>query len=156
MKKYELYRETILPISMLAAWDFFSNPYNLSKITPADMDFKVVTKNLPQHIHNGLIIDYVVRPLAGVPLKWKSQISSVNAPYSFVDEQLKGPYAYWHHEHTFEEKGGNVLMKDKVTYAVPFGIIGRLANTLIVRSKLEEIFDFRTKKILEIFKKDEQ
>lgn len=154
MKKYELYRETILPITLLEAWDFFSNPANLSKITPAQMDFKVVTKGLPQHIHNGLTIDYVVRPLAGVPLKWLSQISSVNAPHSFVDEQLKGPYAYWHHEHTFEEKGGKVLMKDKVTYAVPLGLLGRLANALIVRRKLEQIFDYRTKKILEIFKAD--
>ncbi|SOD11914.1 SRPBCC family protein [Pedobacter xixiisoli] len=154
MKKYELYRETELPITMLAAWDFFSNPTNLSKITPAEMDFKVVTSNLPQHIHNGLIIEYVVRPLAGVPLKWISQISSVNAPHSFVDEQLKGPYAYWHHEHTFEEKGGKVLMKDKVTYAVPFGVLGQLANKLVVRSKLEEIFNYRTKKILEFFKAD--
>ena len=156
MKKYELYRETVLPITMLAAWDFFSNPANLSKITPAEMDFKVVSKDLPTHIHNGLVIEYVVRPLAGVPLKWLSQISSVNAPHSFVDEQLKGPYAYWHHEHTFEEKDGKVLMKDKVTYAVPFCIIGQLANKLIVKSKLAEIFDYRTKMILEIFKKDEQ
>lgn len=154
MKKYVLYRETVLPITMLAAWDFFSNPTNLSKITPEEMDFKVVTSNLPQQIHNGLIIEYVVRPLAGVPLKWISQISSVNAPYSFVDEQLKGPYAYWHHEHTFEEKGGRVLMKDKVTYSVPFGVLGQLANKLIVRSKLEEIFNYRTKKILEFFKTD--
>lgn len=154
MKKYELYRETILPISMLEAWDFFSNPSNLSKITPAEMDFKVVTKDLPKHIHNGLTIDYVVKPLAGVPLKWLSQISSVNAPHSFVDEQLKGPYAYWHHEHIFEEKGGKVLMKDKVTYAVPFGVLGRVANTLIVRKKLEDIFDYRTEKILSIFKSD--
>ncbi|MNR43085.1 hypothetical protein D3C85_1616730 [compost metagenome] len=114
----------------------------------------MVTGNLPQHIHNGLVIEYVVRPLAGVPLKWISQISSVNAPHSFVDEQLKGPYAYWHHEHTFEEKGGKVLMKDKVTYSVPFGVLGQLANKLIVRSKLEEIFNYRTKKILEFFKAD--
>ncbi len=152
MKKYELYRETILPITLLEAWDFFSNPSNLSKITPVEMDFKVVTKGLPRHIHNGLIIEYVVRPLASVPLKWLSQISSVNAPHSFVDEQLKGPYAYWHHEHTFEEKDGKVLMIDKVTYAVPFGIFGQLANKLIVRSKLEEIFNYRTDRILEIFK----
>ena len=154
MKKYELYRETVLPVTMLEAWDFFSNPNNLSKITPTEMDFKVVTKGLPKHIHNGLIIEYVVRPLMGVPLKWISQIRSVNAPHSFVDEQLKGPYAYWYHEHTFEEKGGKVLMKDKVTYAISFGWLGRLANKLIVRSKLEEIFDFRTAKIVEIFKTD--
>lgn len=152
MKKYQLYRETILPITLLEAWDFFSNPSNLSKITPAEMEFKVVTSNLPQHIHNGLMIEYVVRPLAGVPLKWLSQISSVNAPHSFVDEQLKGPYAYWHHKHTFEEKDGKVLMKDHVTYAISFGWLGRLANALIVRSKLEQIFDYRTAQILNIFK----
>lgn len=156
MKKYELYRETVLPISMLEAWDFFSNPVNLSKITPAEMSFKVISKDLPKQIYNGLVIKYLVKPLAGIPLKWVSQISSVNAPYMFVDEQLKGPYAYWHHEHTFEEKGGKVLMKDKVTYSVPFGIFGQLANKLIVKGKLDEIFDYRTKIILEIFRKDEQ
>lgn len=156
MKKYELYRETVLQVTMLEAWDFFSNPSNLSKITPAEMDFNVVTKDLPQHIHNGLLIDYIVRPLAGIPLKWKTQICAVNAPHSFVDEQLKGPYAYWHHEHTFEEKDGKVLMKDKVTYSVPFGVFGQLANSLFVRSKLEEIFNYRTKRILEIFKTDLQ
>jgi len=152
MKKYQLYRETVLPISVVEAWDFFSNPSNLAKITPAEMEFRVVTKNLPQHIHNGLIIEYVVRPLAGVPLRWLSQISAVNAPYSFVDEQLKGPYAYWHHEHTFEEKDGAVLMKDKVTYAISFGWLGQLANKLIVRKKLAQIFDYRTEQILTIFK----
>ena len=156
MKKYELYRETLLPTTLIEAWDFFSNPYNLAKITPVEMDFKVVTKDLPSNIYNGLTIDYVVRPIAGVPLKWLSQISAVNAPYSFVDEQLKGPYAYWHHEHTFEEKGAKVLMKDKVIYAIPFGVFGKLANTLMVKRKLNEIFDYRTTKILEIFKADEQ
>ncbi|WP_113636192.1 MULTISPECIES: SRPBCC family protein [Pedobacter] len=152
MKTYELYRETVLPISLLEAWDFFSNPFNLAKITPNDMGFKVVSKNLPKQIHNGLMIQYIVKPLAGIPLKWVSQISAVNAPYMFVDEQLKGPYAYWHHEHTFEEFEGKVLMKDKVIYAVPLGILGRIANTLIVRNKLEHIFNYRTTKILELFK----
>lgn len=152
MKTYELYRETVLPISLLEAWDFFSNPFNLAKITPNDMGFKVVSKNLPKQIHNGLTIQYIVKPLAGIPLKWVSQISAVNAPYMFVDEQLKGPYAYWHHEHTFEEFEGKVLMKDKVIYAVPLGILGRIANTLIVRNKLEHIFNYRTTKILELFK----
>jgi len=152
MKKYELYRETVLPITSLEAWDFFSNPSNLAKITPVEMDFRVVTKDLPRHIHNGLVIEYVVKPLAGIPLKWVSQISSVNAPYSFVDEQLKGPYAYWHHEHTFEEKGDSVLMKDRVTYAISLGWLGQLANQLIVRKKLEQIFDYRTEQILTIFK----
>ncbi|MGE6219854.1 SRPBCC family protein [Nubsella zeaxanthinifaciens] len=152
MKTYELYRETVLPISLLEAWDFFNNPFNLAKITPNDMGFKVVSKNLPKQIHNGLMIQYIVKPLAGIPLKWVSQISAVNAPYMFVDEQLKGPYAYWHHEHTFEEFEGKVLMKDKVIYAVPLGILGRIANTLIVRNKLEHIFNYRTTKILELFK----
>lgn len=152
MKKYELYRETVLPISITEAWDFFSSPHNLAKITPVEMEFKVVTKNLPEHIHSGLIIEYVVRPLAGIPLKWKSRITAVNAPYSFVDEQLKGPYAYWHHEHTFEEKNNSVLMKDRVTYAISLGWLGRLANKWIVRKKLEQIFDYRTEQMLTIFK----
>lgn len=154
MKTYELYRETVLPISLLDAWDFFSNPFNLAKITPTDMGFKVVSESLPRQIHNGLVIQYIVKPLAGIPLKWVSQISAVNAPHKFVDEQLKGPYAYWHHEHTFEEVDGKVLMKDKVIYAVPFGFLGQIANTLVVRNKLKQIFDYRTTKILELFKEE--
>ncbi|WP_199118030.1 SRPBCC family protein [Pedobacter sp. ASV28] len=152
MKKYELYRETLLPVNIDEAWQFFSNPYNLAEITPKEMDFKVVTKELPSEIHSGLTILYTVKPLANVPLKWLSKIREVEAPYRFVDEQLKGPYAYWYHEHTFEEKEGLTVMKDKITYAVPMGWLGQLANTLLVRRKLEQIFDYRSQKILKLFK----
>ncbi len=152
MRKYELLRETILPIGINEAWDFFGNPHNLAKITPAEMDFRVVTKNLPAQIYNGLKIEYVVKPIANIPLPWLSEISSVNAPYMFVDEQLKGPYAYWHHEHTFEEKGGKTLMKDKVTYALPLGFLGILVNRYVVAKKLADIFDYRSAKISTLFK----
>ncbi len=153
MKKYQLYRETTLPISLQEAWDFFSNPKNLSRITPAEMSFNVITPNLPPQISNGLEIEYIVKPLLGIPLKWKSLIREVNAPFMFADEQLKGPYSYWYHEHLFQEKDGVVLMIDRVTYAVPLGWLGRIANTILVKRKLAQIFDFRTEKILTLFKK---
>ena len=152
MKKYELYRESTLPITLQQAWDFFSNPKNLSRITPEEMDFTVISKDLPTQICDGLEIEYIVRPLLGIPLRWKSKIKAVNAPFMFADEQLKGPYSYWYHEHRFEEIEGGVLMKDKVTYAVPFGWLGRIANTILVKRKLAQIFDFRTEKILTLFK----
>lgn len=152
MKKYELYRESTLPITLQQAWDFFSNPKNLSRITPEEMDFTVTSENLPAQICDGLEIEYIVRPLLGIPLKWKSKIKAVNAPFMFADEQLKGPYSYWYHEHSFEEIEGGVMMKDKVTYAVPFGWLGRIANTILVKRKLAQIFDFRTEKILTLFK----
>ena len=116
------------------------------------MEFKVITQDLPTEIFENLEIEYIVRPLLGIPLKWRSKISLVEAPYKFADEQLKGPYAYWFHEHTFEEKQGGVLMGDKVTYAVPFGLVGQLANTIMVKRKLAEIFDYRTAQIKKLFK----
>lgn len=152
MKKYNFSRETFLPIPLEQAWDFFSNPQNLSRITPKEMEFKVVTENLPSEISENLEIEYIVRPLLGVPLKWRSKITHVNAPYKFADEQLKGPYAYWFHEHTFEERDGGVLMKDKVTYAVPFGWLGQLVNMIMVKPKLAQIFDYRTAQIRKLFK----
>lgn len=152
MKKYTLYRETTLPITIEEAWAFFSNPLNLARITPKEMAFNVVSKNLPAHIHNGLKINYIVKPVLGIPMPWLSEISKVNAPYFFVDEQLKGPYAYWHHEHTFEEVKDGVLMKDEVTYSVPLGFLGQFANWLFVRKKLAQIFDYRTAMMAEIFK----
>jgi ligand-binding SRPBCC domain-containing protein len=152
MYKYQLVRQTILPVRIDEAWAFFSNPANLAIITPPEMDFRVVSKDLPLQIYNGLKISYTVRPLANIPLAWLSEISSVNAPHMFVDEQLKGPYAYWHHEHTFEEQGGVTLMKDIVTYALPLGVIGRMVNRAVVAKKLAHIFDYRAAKIKDLFK----
>lgn len=151
MKKYILERRTVLKTSIDKAWDFFSNPANLSAITPRDMKFTIVTQNLPSKVYSGLKIQYLVQPLLGIGMKWTSIIKAVNEPYYFADDQERGPYSMWHHEHSFEAAGDEVVMKDKVTYALPYGVVGRLVHFLVVQKKLQGIFNFREEAIRKIF-----
>lgn len=139
---YKIEREQFLPISLSEAWDFFSSPNNLAKITPAELGF-VVHGNVPERMYPGLFIQYTVSPLLGIPMRWVTEITHVREGEYFVDEQRVGPYAIWHHEHFFTEVEGGVLMRDVVHYKVPLGILGRLAHPLIVRPKLEQIFSYR-------------
>lgn len=142
MKIYKLYRKQIIRRDLSFAWDFFSNPNNLSEITPKDMGFEV-TSDLPDRMHAGLIITYKVRPIAGIPVSWVTEITHVSEPYYFVDEQRFGPYKFWHHSHKFELHPEGVLMEDIVYYGLPLGWIGRIANAIFVRKRLEQIFDYR-------------
>jgi ligand-binding SRPBCC domain-containing protein len=151
MKQFTLQRTTRLNISITEAWSFFANPQNLSRITPPEMKFKVLTKELPQKIYTGLLIDYTVVPLFGIPLHWTTEIKNVEHPFFFADEQKAGPYAYWRHEHRFKADGNITVMNDEVMYALPLGFIGRLAHGLIVEDKLRDVFNFRGKAIKEIF-----
>ncbi|MCR6639179.1 MAG: SRPBCC family protein [Sporocytophaga sp.] len=150
MKIYTLNRVQILPVKIDQAWDFFTSPHNLSKITPSSMDFKVLSKN-DGPIHPGMIIRYTVTPILGIPLNWVTEITHVEHQHLFVDEQRFGPYAFWHHLHKFKEVQEGVEMEDLVHYALPFGLIGAAAHELLVKNKLNEIFDFRTKVLREIF-----
>lgn len=148
MKIYQLKTSQKLPIPIDKAWDFFSNPANLSKITPEWLNFEV-TSTLPDKMYAGLIITYFVRPLLNIPQTWVTEITHVNEPNYFVDEQRFGPYKMWHHEHIFKPlPDGQILMEDIVSYAVPFGFIGRVANKLLISKKINEIFNYR-RKILE-------
>ena len=139
---YKIEREQFLPISLQEAWDFFSSPKNLAKITPKSLGF-VVHGEVPEKMYPGLFIQYTVSPLLGIPMRWVTEITHVDEGRYFVDEQRVGPYAIWHHEHFFTEAPGGVLMRDVVHYQVPLGILGRLVHPFIVRPKLEEIFAFR-------------
>ncbi|MBO9703803.1 MAG: SRPBCC family protein [Sporocytophaga sp.] len=150
MKIYTLNRVQILPVSMEKAWNFFTSPHNLSKITPSSLNFKVLSKN-EGPIHPGMIIRYKVNPISGIPLNWVTEITHVENLQLFVDEQRFGPYAFWHHLHKFKEVKEGVEMEDLVHYALPLGPIGSLIHALIVRKKVNEIFDFRTKVLKEIF-----
>lgn len=115
------------------------------------MGFDIVSK--PEaSIYKGQLIEYRVSPLLGIKLKWITQIGDVEPPYKFVDTQLKGPYALWEHTHTFKEADGGVLMYDDLRYAIPFGILGTIAHVLIVKSKLEAIFNYRTETLKQFFK----
>ncbi|HIB8181396.1 TPA: SRPBCC family protein [Elizabethkingia anophelis] len=141
--RYHLYREQQLNCNIEEVWDFFSSPLNLSKITPKDMKFTVLSdfKNTP--IYEGMEIDYLVSPVLGIPLKWKTRITQVSYQKSFTDLQAKGPYRYWNHYHEFIENDKGVLMKDSVDYELPFGLLGKLAHSLFVHKRLKSIFEFR-------------
>ncbi|NIK73438.1 ligand-binding SRPBCC domain-containing protein [Thermonema lapsum] len=143
MKVYQLKREQYLPISLEEAWQFFSSPHNLKDITPQDMGFDIVLIEEGKPMYPGMIIGYKVRPLWGIPMRWLTEITHVQAPYYFVDEQRFGPYALWHHQHWFEEVEGGIKMTDLVHYALPLGVLGRLAHAAFVKKRLEEIFDYR-------------
>jgi ligand-binding SRPBCC domain-containing protein len=140
-----------VPASLAACWDFFSDPRNLARITPPELGFEV-TSSLPARIHAGMMIEYRVRPLFGIPLAWLTEITHVDEPHCFIDEQRIGPYRIWHHEHRFTETGdGSVLMQDKVTYVLPFGPFGELAHPLVVKPQLRRIFDFREQAVRNLF-----
>ena len=139
-----------LPISLEAAWDFFSTPVNLNKITPPEMNF-IIRSKLPEKAYPGLIIVYTVSPLAGIPMKWVTEITHVSEPDFFVDEQRMGPYAIWHHEHHFERVDGGVMMTDRLFYKVPFGFLGNLLDKIMIRKKVEGIFSYREKVLLKLF-----
>ena len=135
---------------MATCWDFFSDPKNLSKITPQSMGF-IVRTELPDKMYEGLMIEYTVRPMLGIPMNWITEIKTVKNHSFFVDEQRKGPYRIWHHEHHFKEVEGGVEMTDIVSYELPLGFLGRLMHPILVKNKLKEIFDYRRQKVDELF-----
>jgi len=151
MKIYQHKTIQRIPISIEKAWDFFSSPKNLDQITPNDMGFKILSISGGDKMYEGQIIHYKVAPVAKIPIRWTTEITHVTEGDYFVDEQRFGPYAMWHHEHHFKQIDGGVEMIDHVHYAIPFGYIGRIANSIFVKSKLKEIFDFRYKKVEELF-----
>ena len=147
---YQLKRTQFVKTDLQTCWDFFSSPKNLKEITPEYMGFDVLVE-LPEKMYEGLMIEYIVRPLLGIPMKWITEIKYVHNKQFFVDEQRKGPYKIWHHEHHFKEVEGGVEMTDIVSYEIPLGILGRIAHPIIVKKKLEEIFDYRFKRVDELF-----
>jgi len=152
VKTYQLKWEQSMPISMDTAWNFFSSPLNLGKITPADMNFVVTSDYTEQTtMYPGMLITYKVSPVLGVKLNWVTEITHVKDKEYFVDEQRFGPYALWHHEHHFKEISGGVHMTDLLTYAIGYGPIGGFADKLLVAKKVREIFSYREKAVIELF-----
>jgi ligand-binding SRPBCC domain-containing protein len=144
MAFYQFTATQKIPASIEQVWDFISSPKNLKEITPAYMGFEITNGGLPEKIYPGMIISYKVSPLMGIKMNWVTEITQVENQRYFVDEQRMGPYAMWHHQHKIEAIEGGVLMTDIVSYQPPFGFFGAIANTLFIRGKLKEIFDFRT------------
>lgn len=149
--RYQLYREQQLCCNIETAWSFFSSPMNLSKITPEEMGFVVVSNFLNEEIYEGMIIDYKVSPVFHIPLKWRTRITQVDKSKSFTDFQEKGPYKYWNHFHEFIPNDRGILMKDTVDYELPAGFLGRIAHRVFVRRKLEHIFDYRYQILEKVF-----
>ena len=142
--------QQFLPIGIEEAWDFLSRPGNLSRITPEGMGFEIQGE-IPEQAYPGLIVEYRVRPLFGIPVKWTTEITHAQSPNYFVDEQRSGPYAFWHHKHFLEECDGGVMMKDLIHYRMPYGILGDIVHPILVRPKLEEIFATREKAFKHFF-----
>ncbi|MEQ9592981.1 MAG: SRPBCC family protein [Cyclobacteriaceae bacterium] len=151
MKIYNLKRVQFLPITKDEAWEFFSSPKNLSKITPKEMGFNIIYISGGDKTYPGQIIRYKVKILGGLSVHWVTEITHVNEPHFFVDEQRFGPYALWHHQHHFREVEGGVEMTDEVNYAIPMGVLGQLANWLFVGRQVNAIFDHRFKVLEQYF-----
>lgn len=142
-----------IPASPEVVWKLFSDPENLKQITPPGMRLRVTSGHGGGQVFTGQFIEYRLRPLFGIQVYWKTEIIEVKELEYFIDEQRKGPYRFWRHEHYFRPIEGGVEMKDLVRYENPFGFIGEWANALFVRKKLRELFEYRYQKAEEIFGK---
>lgn len=141
-----LERELFVPRPLSEVFAFFSDAHNLEQLTPSWLRFEILTP-APIPMRAGTLIDYRIK-LYGVPMVWRTLISVWEPPHRFVDEQIRGPYSVWHHEHLFEERDGGTLIRDRVRYRAPFGM---LSHPLFVRGQLDKIFSFRHEVIAKIF-----
>lgn len=148
MHVHILEREQRLSGSPADVFQFFADARNLEAITPPLLRFRLVTPD-PIAMGRGTLIRYRLR-VRGVPVSWLTEIKEWDPPHRFVDEQLKGPYALWHHTHTFEADGDGTIMRDVVRYAIGFGPLGALANELLVRRDVAGIFDYREQRVREL------
>ncbi len=152
-KVYRLKKVQNIPGSLDKAWDFFSSPGNLQTITPDRLGFKIISRYHREKMYAGQVIEYNVSPLLGIPLYWMTEITHVQDKKYFVDEQRYGPYSLWHHQHHFKAIDGGVEMTDIIHYKLPLWFLGDVANSLFVKKQLRKIFDYRYKKVEELFGK---
>ena len=147
---YTLEAQTVVQTPIEKAWEYFSNPSNLAEITPEYMGFNITSK-IPKKMFAGQIISYIVRPILSLKTNWVTEIKHVDAPNFFVDEQRYGPYSMWHHEHHFIKNGNQTQMIDRVSFKIPLGILGHLAYPILVKPQLKKIFQYREKKLKNLF-----
>lgn len=150
-KVYSIKTVQRIPVSMQQAWDFFSSPANLQKITPSQLGFRIISQHHGEKMYPGQVIEYKVHPLLGIPLYWMTEITHVEEEKFFVDEQRFGPYTMWHHQHHFKAIEGGVEMTDIVHYKLPLWFLGDIAHALFVKKQLNDIFSYRFKKVEELF-----
>jgi ligand-binding SRPBCC domain-containing protein len=151
LKIYELRRQAFIPAQIGDVFSFFSDAENLEGITPPWLNFRILTPH-PIRMEKHALIDYSIN-LMGVPLTWKTEIATWKPPECFIDRQIKGPFRVWEHTHQFAELEGGTRMTDIVRYAVPGFIFSPLIHFFFVRPRLEKIFSFREKSILDRFGK---
>ena len=150
MKIYRFVRNQKIPIDKNEAWKFLSDPNNQKTITPDYMGFDIIEKENTK-MYSGQIIKYIVTPIFGIKMNWVTEITHVKDYEYFVDEQRFGPYKFWHHKHLIKEIKDGVEMIDILDYALPFGFAGRFFHPIIIKPKLNEIFNYRRNKLIEIF-----
>ncbi|MBP1224677.1 SRPBCC family protein [Flavobacterium sp. 1355] len=150
MKVYKIETIQYINASIEECWDFFSSPKNLQTITPDDMSFEIHDFD-GKRMYPGQIITYTLKPLFGIKINWVTIITVSKENDYFIDEQRFGPYSFWHHKHFFEPTETGTKMIDIVHYALPFGFLGRIANHIMVKNKLKDIFEYRKNKIEELF-----
>jgi len=151
MKLYRLKTKQFLPITLQQAWEFFSSPENLALITPTRLDFQILSISGEGHVYEGQIIQYKITVLPFIRVRWETEITEVIERRSFTDIQRKGPYAHWSHKHIFTKVEGGVEMTDELEYAIPLGLLGRLANFLFVGREVKDIFNYRFHALKSIF-----
>ncbi|MGF7138915.1 SRPBCC family protein [Roseimarinus sediminis] len=147
---YTLEATQRLPMPLHEAWDFFSSPANLARITPPEMGFNITSGNTKK-AYEGQIITYKIGILPFVKSNWVTEITRVRENEIFIDEQRFGPYRMWHHEHWFTADGDGTMMFDKVSYKIPFGWLGQLVHALFIKRKLRQIFTFRHHTLRRLF-----
>ncbi len=140
-----------LPLSLEECWKFFSCPKNLKIITPEHLGFEILNDQEIDTIYPGRIIHYKIKPILNIPVEWVTEITHIQKPDYFIDEQRIGPYKLWHHEHHFEAIPNGVLMRDVVYYQLFSRFIGRALNSLWVKKEVEAIFAYRKDKLEKLF-----
>lgn len=148
MQIYLLEREQAVPGAINEVFSFFSRPENLQALTPSWLNFRMV--EAPQALAAGSLIRYRLRWRI-MPIRWTTEITEWEPPHRFVDREVSGPYALWNHEHWFSAHEKGTMMRDRVSYALPLGVLGRLAHTLTVKRDVESIFDYRAEAMRRLF-----
>lgn len=147
---YQLSQQQTLRAPIEEVWKFIAHPANLNNITPPELDFEIISP-VPELMYDGLLIQYkVTLPLLGAS-DWVTEIKHIIPKRQFIDEQRIGPYSFWYHFHGLEETEDGVVMTDQVSYQLPYGIIGKLANSLLIRRQLKSIFEYRFRVLEERF-----
>lgn len=150
MKIYQLKTHQILPVSLDEAWDFFSVPENLDRITPDDLSFEI-RSGAVDRTYAGQLITYRIRPILNIPMLWVTEITQCVDRAYFIDEQRFGPYRFWHHQHKFRASDEGVVMEDELHFALPGGWAGELVASGFVKAKVDGIFTHRGKVLQELF-----